>query len=316
MGDASIQLEAINCPLCASESARPWGSENGFTCVKCSSCGLVYVNPRPNLDAISHANEIGEHRTADETLRVVYKRSWRKSRRYAAAIRAVFPDIIDSSKPVRWLDVGAGFGELVETLQTLLPKGSQVFGIEPMTPKVIDAQARGLPIYQAELSEISARFDVISLVNVFSHVPNFREFLGRLRPLLRDGGEIFIETGNGGDLPSRQDYPDLLYLPDHLVFAGETHLRDYLMESGFAVISTTTLRVDTAAQFGKNLIKAAMGRRIRLSMPYHSNFRRVLMRAQLVGPGAARPAPATIAATAAKTVALLNGAGSHQTAPL
>ena len=78
-----------------------------------------------------------------------------------------------------------------------------------------------------------------------------------------------------------QDYPDLLNLPDHLVFAGEAHLRDYLTQSGFSAVSTAAFRVDTAAQFGKNLIKAALGRRIKLTLPYRSPFRRLLLRARI-----------------------------------
>lgn len=296
MSNSGIRLESIACPLCGGSHADPWGAENGFACVKCGDCGLVYVNPRPSLEDISHANEIGEHRTADEVLHVVFKRSLRKASRYAATVRAVFPDRVASATPVRWLDIGAGFGELVEVLQSILPAGSQVMGIEPMAPKAIDAQKRGLPVYQADLSQIAERFDVISLINVFSHIPDFRDFLARLRPLLREGGELFVETGNGGDLSSMREYPDLLYLPDHLVFAGETHLREYLEESGFSVLSTTTVRVDTAARFGKDLIKAALGRRIKLSMPYRSPFRRVLMRAR-IGDAVARPtAPAAVAA--------------------
>ena len=294
MSNVDIRLESVACPLCGDKRSVPWGAENGFTCVKCGECGLVYVNPRPSLADISHANEIGEHRTADEVLRVVFKRSRRKANRYAATMRAMFPDLVASTTPVHWLDIGAGFGELVEVLQAILPAGSQVMGIEPMAPKAIDAQKRGLPVYQADLAQISQRFDVISLVNVFSHIPDFRDFLARLRPLLREGGELFVETGNGGDLASMQEYPDLLYLPDHLVFAGEAHLREYLEESGFSVRSTTTVRVDTAVRFGKDLIKAALGRHIKLSVPYRSPFRRVLMRAQ-ISDAHARPELPTVA---------------------
>jgi hypothetical protein len=77
-------------------------------------------------------------------------------------------------------------------------------------------------------------------------------------------------TGEARTAFPAQDYPDLLYLPDHLVFAGETHLRDYLAQAGISAVSTAAFRVDTAAQFGKNLIKAALGRRIKLTLPYRS----------------------------------------------
>jgi 2-polyprenyl-3-methyl-5-hydroxy-6-metoxy-1,4-benzoquinol methylase len=105
-------------------------------------------------------------------LRVVFKRGRRKALRYATTVRTMFPDVVGASRPVRWLDVGAGFGELVEVLQEMLPAGSQVMGIEPMAPKVAEAQARGLPVYQADLAQTGGGSDVISLVNVFSHVPD------------------------------------------------------------------------------------------------------------------------------------------------
>ena len=103
----------------------------------------------------------------------MFKRSRRKALRYATTMRTMFPDLVGASRPVRWLDVGAGFGELVEVLQEMLPAGSQVMGIEPMAPKVAEAQARGLPVYQADLAQTGGGSDVISLVNVFSHVSGF-----------------------------------------------------------------------------------------------------------------------------------------------
>ena len=55
-------------------------------------------------------------------------------------------------------------------------------------------------------------------------------------------------------------------------------------------MSTAAFRVDTAAQFGKNQIKAALGRRIKLTLPYRSPFRRLLLRAKATE-ATMRPAP-------------------------
>ena len=101
MSGASIELQNVPCPLCGGQDGGGWGDENGFSCVKCNGCGLVYVNPRPGDDDISRANEIGEHRTDGETLRVVFKRSRRKAMRYATTMRCVFPDLVGSTRPVR-----------------------------------------------------------------------------------------------------------------------------------------------------------------------------------------------------------------------
>src|SRR3569623_1063765 len=101
MSGASIQLYFVPCLLCCGQDGGGWGDENGFSCVKCSGCGLVYVNPRPGDEDISQANEIGEHRTGGATLRVVFKRSRRKAMRYATTMRYVFPDLDGSPPPAR-----------------------------------------------------------------------------------------------------------------------------------------------------------------------------------------------------------------------
>lgn len=276
-------LEDIACPLCQSAKRREWGAENGYLCWKCEGCGIAYVSPRPTLAQISEANTIGEHRTADATLNVLYKRSARKTHRYARRIQRIFKDCITAGKPLSWLDVGAGYGELVEALQSALPGGSKVLGIEPMAAKVAAAQQLGLPVAQTALSDIDEKFDVVSLVNVFSHIPDFKAFLSDIVALLKPNGELYLETGNGGDLQSSNEYPDLLCLPDHLVFAGVGHLTQYLREAGFSIVSVDEQRLDTMYWSAKGLAKVILGREAKVTAPYRSPFRMVFVRARLNG---------------------------------
>lgn len=283
--------EHIDCPFCHSLERRPWGSENGYHCEKCLTCGLVYVTPRPVLAEISNANRIGEHKSGDGTLNVTYARSGRKVNRYKRQISELFKDRIESAEPCSWLDIGAGYGELVEALMSLLPAASSVLGIEPMEPKVRCAQAQGLPVVQKELSEVKERYDVISLINVFSHVPDFRSFLSEVVTLLKPGGELLIESGNGGDLDSATDYPDLLCLPDHLVFGGEKHFVGFLSEAGFSNISVWSERRDTLLWTLKGIVKKALGRKAKITLPYQSPFRIIFVRGRLSLPQDLAQAP-------------------------
>ena len=192
--------EHIACLLCGASETTPWGSENGWIAVKCRNCGLVYVNPRPREIEISKANQLGEHRTAAGVLQVVHNRDAGKPAYHRKVLIRLFADLLARDEPVRWLDVGAGFGEVVEVLQALLPRGSVVEGIEPMRAKATNARKRGLPINSRLLSELPDRYHVISLINVFSHLANPRAFLGEVADHLLPRGELLIETGNGGDL--------------------------------------------------------------------------------------------------------------------
>lgn len=281
----SERLETVVCPLCRAAGSTPWGAESGYQAVKCTGCGLVYVNPRPALEQITEANKIGEHATAGGTLDVVFRRSPRKLRRYRGMLRRMFAAELARGAPVSWLDVGAGFGELVEVLMEVLPPGSRVEGIEPMRDKVVQARARGLPVSAATLPEVRERYDVVSLINVFSHLPNFDAFLGELRQVMRPGGTLLIETGNGGDLPSAAAYPDVLYLPDHLVFAGTEHMRAFLERNGFRITAVERERIDTVPWVARNVVKRLLGRHVRVGLPHASRFRTLFIRARLEDAG-------------------------------
>lgn len=277
---ATINTVETACPLCHATAAQPWGEENGFTAVKCEECGLIYVNPRPRTEEIAEATVMGQHHTKDGTIDVVFRRKPSRIKRYRRLIGSMFADRLAS--PLEWLDIGAGFGEFVEALASIFPKGSRIEGIEPMQAKARIARNLGLPIRSCHLSDVTDRYDVVSLVNVFGHIPDFHEFLHEIRARLKTGGELFLQTGNAGDLASAAQYPDDLYLPDHLVFAGMHHVRRFLADGGFEIISTHAARVDGFVNATKNALNRAIGKRARLFLPYASPFRTVSYRARVV----------------------------------
>jgi 2-polyprenyl-3-methyl-5-hydroxy-6-metoxy-1,4-benzoquinol methylase len=130
------------------------------------------------------------------------------------------------------------------------------------------------------LSEIGGRFDFVSLINVFSHVPDFQGFMQAIKAFMAPAGELYIETANGGDLPSAADYPDALFLPDHLMFAGEETLKRYLAAADFMVTAERAERRDTALWMAKSAAKLMMGRHAKITIPYTSAYRIIMMRAR------------------------------------
>ena len=276
-----FETENINCPSCGENKGVHWATENGYTAVKCIHCGLIYVNPRPSLALISEAVKTGMHREVGNGKSVIGRRVRSKVGYYKSVLTSMFNDVWDKSKPVSWLDVGAGYGEFVEAVSALALRGSKIEGLVPMKSKVQNARRRGLNIRDAYLSDIEDRFDFLSSINVFSHIPDFREFLKDVKMVLKPQGEFFIETGNIGDLHGPSDVPSELNLPDHLVFAGEQHILNYLREAGFSIVSIEKKRKDGFVNFGKNLIKKFIGRRVTLAVPYTSKYRRIFIRAKL-----------------------------------
>lgn len=279
MGD----LEFISCPYCGSRTHRSWLTENGYIAVKCDQCGFVYVNPRPRLDLIRESAQTGMHGTNTEKLNVVSRFKAGKVAFYRNRILELYEPAELSSRRIRWLDVGAGYGEFLLAVKSLAGVGSKVEGIEPCLPKLRVAQAKGADVTCRTLAQVQDRYDVVSLINVFSHLPEPRGFLREIARHLNVNGEMVIETGNGGDIPA--DAMPMPYdFPDHLAFAGEKHVTGFLEELGFKIVRVCrhadSLHDSRLTLMAKNLAKRIIGRAprvVRKGGPYRS----LMIRAQL-----------------------------------
>lgn len=282
---ATVPLTRVPCPLCRGTEDEPWAEENGFHCVRCRACGLLFVNPRPSPELIDQGVQMGLHSLESAELNVVGSRSSWKVPVFVGVIRSMFPEFQPGGTPVRWLDVGAGFGELLESLGQIVPPGSTCEGIEPMIPKAQDCRRRGLKVQTCFLSDVQGRFDVVSVIDVFSHVPDFGAFLEEIKRVLVPRGEVFIKTGNGADIGPRSRLPDPLTLPDHLVFGGEKHLRRFLHEAGFDVVDLKAHRMDGVGHTIRNVVKKLVGKPVCLGLPYTSPARVLYVRARLRAAG-------------------------------
>jgi len=274
-------LETIVCPYCGSGSHEGWAEERGFVAVRCETCALIYCNPRPSLAAINSAVRTGVHGAEAQRLNVRARRIGTKVRYYRRAFRSLFGDVWRRGHPISWLDVGAGYGEVLEAVTALAPAGSHVEGLEPMKPKAAAARERGFTITEDYLRPEHPKVDIISVVDVFSHIPSFSSFLADVRSVLLPGGEIFVETGNLADLDRRDEFPGELGLPDHLVFSGEKQLLGYLDHAGFEVVRIERRRIDGVVNLAKNVVKRLIRRPVVVGLPYTSKYRQLQIRARL-----------------------------------
>lgn len=275
-----MQTETVECPYCGGHSYEPWAEELGFKLVRCSSCRLLYMNPMPTRSAITSGVQTGQHDLGGRLLNVRARRLASRVAKYRRDLVSLFADRF-AAGPVRWLDVGAGYGEVVEAVAAIAPAGSDVRGVEPMQHKAADSAGRGLTVRHGFLAASDGPADVVSLVDVLSHLPDFADMLAGMRAALAPGGEIFVETGNLADIERRQDFPHELGLPDHLQFCGEQHLLGWLDRAGFEVVQLRRVRHDGMVNLAKQAAKLAMGRPARLAIPYRSAYRQLQVRARM-----------------------------------
>ena len=275
MGD-HFKLEESPCYICGTSDSVPWGEEGGFQAVKCSACGLVYVTPRPALREIDESARTGEHRSERGTLSVTGRFHPRRQKEFEGIVRSLLKDRV-GGRPVRWLDVGSGHGEMILAVRAVMPAGSHLIGLEPNERKRASAAARGVS-HATGLSGAGDEFDVISLMNVYSHLPDPLPFLASLCERLSPSGTLILQTGNGGDLAHRSDYPDSLYLPDHLSFLGEHHLEILASKLGLRLTNVQRSRADTPRDALAQVAKFALRRENKLIVPYRSAFRSLTAR--------------------------------------
>ncbi|SRR6266852_4186486 len=224
----------VLCYNCGSSQHEFYASENGFNLVKCSQCGLLYVNPRPSDEEIQESTKLGVHRgqhTVESTGRFMSE----KLASYSTILQDIYhTELIDKKRT--WLDVGCGHGELMMALDRFSQGHVVAKGLEPNLHKVKAASGRGLDVSYFDLSAHNQQYDVVSILNVYSHLTSPPEFLLLLKRCMKVGGELLLETGDTANLLAREhDRPFLL--PDHLSFTSEEVMRGLLEKSGFDVLS-------------------------------------------------------------------------------
>lgn len=226
-------MKSTNCYHCGTETCTFYAAENGFSLVKCGGCGLLYVRDRPDDEQISQAHKQGRH-TGLKELDVTGAFDGEKIPRYLGILKDLFKGPFDNQST--WLDIGCGHGEFLAAVQQYSQGTVTVTGTEPNEHKQRSAQARRLNVGYFEIESHAEKYDVVSLLNVWSHLPNPPAFLGSLKKLLNPGGELVVQTGDTADFAPDEHYRPF-YLPDHLSFASEKIVTDILARLGFEILS-------------------------------------------------------------------------------
>ena len=238
-------MESTRCNLCDADDYAPlldavtrWGSsDETFHIVRCSNCGLAYLNPRPEEDVILdfypddyHRRDFSIGELGDQRL---FGLPWRQAieRKYAPLLRL--------QNPARILDVGCGDGFLLKYLEE---KGWEVVGIEPGN-SVCARETLGLDVFQGPLEAAdfaAGSFDVVTLSHVLEHLHDPAATLQRVRYLLRDNGLVHIEVPNIASMEARifGDAWIGIAAPAHLYLFAPTTLQAIVEKVGFDVFES------------------------------------------------------------------------------
>lgn len=134
-----------------------------------------------------------------------------------------------------WLDIGCGHGEFMVALKRYFKNDIVVKGTDLNIYKQASARSKGLDVDCFNIHSHDKCYDIISILNVYSHLSNPPLFLNWLKKLFNPNGELIIETSDTSYLWA-SDHSRPFDLPDHVSVASEKIITDILLRLGFDII--------------------------------------------------------------------------------
>lgn len=224
--------ETVRCNLCGGRDTdalftlrdyRLRVDDVEWTAVRCLTCGLGYLNPRPTIEEVeryypgSYFEDRGDH--------------LRRYRRLA--------DFVPGHGG-RLLDVGTARGDFLVVMKE---RGWRVAGIEPAAeagnPHAMEIHRDHFP-EECDLPEDA--YDVVTAWAVFEHLHDPKRAFEVCQRLLRPGGHLLLQVPNLRSISARWGMQE--DIPRHLHFFCERTLRAYGEGTGLVldrVVHTTDL---------------------------------------------------------------------------
>ncbi len=271
MPDLPDGWQQTSCPLCSGQEhqsvcdSRDWilGSDTRFRVVRCRSCNLAFVNPRPGPQLIGqyyppayapHQRRHDSFRTAGLKwlmLRHLYGADSLKPAGLARLLATLCIAIRgESSLPfgVAWhgqgrlLDFGCGGGEFLRRMSHL---GWQVTGVDVSADAVKRVRDLGLEAFQGTFPHpglAGRQFDVITMRMSLEHVHDPLETVRFAASLLAPAGRLAVIVPNFDSWCRRRfgEHCFSLDLPRHLIHFEPQTLKRLLEAAGLKVTQVRT----------------------------------------------------------------------------
>lgn len=299
-------LEVLSsCPACGAQGAC-WDTRRVddagampdiWHIYRCSACGSIYLNPRPDAESLPAAYVDYLTHDAPEAERALASQGWMWAvlRDYLASrfglrtpLRVLpggrvlfqlfepwrlkldrFGRHLTRSRflrPGRLLDVGCGAGEFLALAKAM---GWSASGCDP-DPKVVEmCIAGGLDVRLGggdAFADALGSFDVVTLNQVIEHVIDPQALLRQCQALLRPGGMVWIGFPNPRSIGFMQFGAAWagLHPPYHLCLPTQAVLGRWLVSAGFERVHFERRGMHARADWQKSV---AIARQLGLVIP-------------------------------------------------
>jgi 2-polyprenyl-3-methyl-5-hydroxy-6-metoxy-1,4-benzoquinol methylase len=238
------EVDAL-CTICRTSGSTTVHVIDGHPIVRCSTCGHLYVSPRPAMEDVvsiygAHYFENPAFAHADHDAYYGYADYLKERPNIQLRAAQLLNRIEQHQPPGRLLDIGCGMGLFVEVAAR---RGWDAWGLDINEQAVawarehVSEQVRAGMVTDLDASD--GLFDCITMFDVIEHVADPREDLQAVWRALRPGGLLVVLTPDAGAVVSRalgSHWLEMKRAPEHLQFFSTAGLARLLRHAGFTPI--------------------------------------------------------------------------------
>ena len=211
--------------------------------MRCNSCGLIYLNPRPVVSEFKKIYPPTYHayNFSENNFGFPYKvrskiEKWR-----------LLNDCSSLPDNARILDVGCGDGFHLSLLAKSGKKNWSLEGVDVDKHAIEAATLKGLKVHLGTVEEVdlpAESYDLIFMIMTIEHLERPDKTICNIKRLLKKGGRLVIVTDNTGSFDFtffRKHYWGGYHFPRHWNLFNRPSLRRLAEKTGFEVESLKTI---------------------------------------------------------------------------
>lgn len=216
-----------------------------FTVVRCSDCGLCYLNPRPDVSELSTIYPANYYSYGQQKLKedanpnsLLHKIRYQGFR---AKIRQAL-NLAPKNDPVTVLDIGCGDGHTLNLFREVEDVAVETHGADFNLEAIEQAKQAGHKTYGGRFEDVELPgefFDLVYASHVIEHVADPKGFTDKILRILRPGGVFWFETPNIGSLDAklfRQHHWGAYHFPRHWFFFDSRSIKKLADLTAFEVV--------------------------------------------------------------------------------